>query len=84
MARWTRREARAGRYRPSMLCDACGQPVGERYYSDEEVCGGSDGPGFYLCRRTRCRTQREVMTAEERRALYAAQRAKNGGSRPWR
>ena len=69
------RESRGGRYATSPRCDCCGKPVGTAYYTDTDVCGGSDGPGFYLCERVRCMAKREGLSAEERRALYTATRA---------
>lgn len=66
----------AGRYSKTPPCDACGKPVGTNYFTDDEVCGSSDGPGFYLCERKRCIKVRDNKTVEERRALYTAQRAK--------
>ncbi len=70
------RDYRSGRYRKSNPCDACGKPVGTAYYTDEEVCGNTDGPGFFLCDRARCCKNRDLDT-EGRRALYTAQRAIN-------
>lgn len=80
------RDAASGRFVTSILCDACGKPMGNldkpgNHYTDDEVCGGSDGPGFYLCHRVRCGEHRESLPVEERRALYTAQRAKNKGVR---
>lgn len=68
---------RDGRYVRSVPCDACGKPTNEATRAtDDEVCGGSDAPGFYLCDRKRCGA-RIPADAEERRAYYAAQRALN-------
>lgn len=64
-----------GRYATSPRCDCCGKPVGTAYYTDTDVCGGSDGPGFYLCERVRCVAKRDGLSVEERRALYTATRA---------
>jgi hypothetical protein len=66
-----------GKYVRSSPCDACGKPTNEATRAtDDEVCGGSDGPGFYLCDRKRC--QAKVPDGvEERRAYYTAQRALN-------
>jgi hypothetical protein len=33
---------------PTPPCDGCGKTVGTAWFTDDEVCGGSDGPGFYL------------------------------------
>lgn len=71
------REAGGGRFTKSRACDACGRPIGTEYMSDAEVCGGTDGPGFYLCQRVRCEKRRSALSIEERRALYTAQRAAN-------
>ncbi len=73
------RAPRTGRYAKSRACDGCGKPCGTAYFTDDEVCGGSDGPGFYLCERKRCMAARDDKSVDERRALYAAQRAKNEG-----
>lgn len=70
------RERRGGRFAPSQACDACGKPCGTEYGTDDEVCAGGDGPGFYLCSRLRC-ARRRGGTVEERRAHYAAQRERN-------
>lgn len=55
--------------------DGCGKPVGTNYFTDDEVCGGGDGPGFYLC--ARCAKSREGMGIEERRAMYERTRRSN-------
>jgi len=70
------RDHRNGQYRKSNPCDACGEPVGTAYYTDEEVCGNTDGPGFFLCDRAKCHKKRDF-PLEVRRALYTAQRAIN-------
>ena len=57
-------------------CDCCRKPVGTEYQTDEEVCGSSDGPGFFLCDRKRCVGVREHMDVEARRALYTTTRAR--------
>jgi hypothetical protein len=66
---------RRGKYQASASCDGCGKPVGTNYYTDDEVCGAGDGPGFYLCDRKRCVAKRDL-PVEGRRALYTATRAK--------
>jgi hypothetical protein len=71
------RARRTGRFTKSPACDGCGKPCGTAYYTDDEVCRGSDGPGFYLCDRKRCAAAREGKSAEERRVLYTTQRARN-------
>ena len=60
---------RNGRYATRELCDGCNKPVGTNYYTDDEVCGGGDGPGFFICER-----KREGLTVEQRQALYEANR----------
>lgn len=70
------RDHRNGQYRKSNPCDACGKPVWTAYYTDEEVCGNTDGPGFFLCDRAKCHKKRDF-PLEVRRALYTAQRAIN-------
>ena len=67
---WTERNRRTGQYRAGPKCDSCGRPTGDNYFTDEEVCGGSDGPGFYLCGRKSCAKQHEGLGIEQRRALY--------------
>lgn len=69
-----RRRAADGKFRATPLCDACNKPVGTAYFTDDEVCGASDGPGFYLCERKRCLAARDL-DVEGRRALYTAKRA---------
>lgn len=68
---------RAGRYSHKPPCDGCGRPCTGEHYTDEAVCGGTDGPGFYVCERKSCAAKLEPMTVEERREHYTAQRAKN-------
>ena len=70
------REARSGRYAATTPCDACGKPVGTNYYTDGEVCGNGDGPGFYLCERLRCIARRTDLDVEQRRALYTRMRGR--------
>ncbi len=76
MPKWNERVRGGGQFRKSPACDGCGKPCGTVYLTDEEVCGNSDGPGFYICNRARCPSRKEA-TIEERRALYTTQRAKN-------
>jgi hypothetical protein len=59
-----------GRYKLMYRCDACGLPIGDRGCTDDEVCQGGDGPGFYLCSRKKCVATYSGKTVEERRALY--------------
>jgi len=74
-------ERRKGRYIKSPQCDGCNKPVGTNYYTDDEVCQGSDGPGFFLCDRARCLKQRDLDDVEARRRLYTEQRAQRTGAR---
>ncbi len=77
------RDRHTGRYKATIRCDFCGGAIGNNTYcSDDEVCAGSDGPGFYLCGRTRCETARRGLSVATRRALYTAQRAVNEGKLP--
>lgn len=71
-----RRENVSGRYEATHPCDCCGKPAGNDFMTDAEVCGGSDGPGFYICERKRCAAKRDGKTVEERRAMYTAERAR--------
>lgn len=66
-----RKRSKDGRYAVEQLCDGCGKPVtlGE-HFTDEDVVGGGDGPGFYLCGRVACKKTRNAKTIEERRAYY--------------
>ncbi len=59
-----------GRYTVIQLCDSCGKPIHGDHLTDDEVCVGSDGPGFYLCNRTRCQTSYEDLTVDQRRVLF--------------
>jgi len=59
-----------GRYKLMQLCDACGQRIRGVRCTDDEVCQGGDGPGFYLCDRKACRAQYQDKTIEERRTFY--------------
>lgn len=70
-------ERKAGKFIASPACDCCGKPTGRDYNTDDEVCGSTDGPGFYLCSRKRCGAKTEGLDVEARRALYTAQRVKN-------
>lgn len=66
--------ASSGRYSKSPTCDCCGLPVGTDPVCDEEVCGSTDGPGFFLCERRTCEAKRSNLSVEGRRALYQAVR----------
>lgn len=35
-------------------CDACGQPLEGVHITDDEVCHGTDRPGYFLCGRAKC------------------------------
>lgn len=63
-----------GKYRKTPACDGCGKPVGTNYYTDNDVCGSTDGPGFYVCDRKRCVKSLEKLDVEGRRAVYVATR----------
>jgi hypothetical protein len=67
-----------GRFSDWQRCDGCGKPVkpGE-HYTDDEVCGSTDGPGFFLCARKRCAQHRNALDVAARRELYTNQRRKN-------
>lgn len=70
----------SGRYIKADPCDACGKPCNEATrMTDDEVCGGTDGPGFYLCDRKRCVARYTDLGVEARRQLFATQRAINDG-----
>ena len=69
-----------GRYDFEPVCDCCGKPCGSTvggYLTDDEVCGLTDDPGFYLCQRKRCEKKRAGLSVEQRRELYTRQRAIN-------
>ena len=71
-----------GRYGREVTCDGCGRPIGgDEFYTDEEVCGGGDGPGFYLCQRKSCGQRHEGLPVGDRRVLFTAQRAENRAAR---
>lgn len=61
-------------------CDGCGKPCTE-HFTDDRVCQGGDGPGFYLCNRAACVRRREAIEAasgvDGLRRLYTEQRARN-------
>jgi len=73
-----------GRFASHPKCDGCGKPCTE-HFSDERICGGSDGPGFYLCGRKTCSRKLEAIEAkgglEALRAHCVAQRKENGSAR---
>ena len=45
---------RSGKFIRVTRCDGCGKPVTGEHYTDARVCGGTDGPGFYICHRKAC------------------------------
>lgn len=76
-----RNRERNGRYRnEDTRCDVCARGIdtqASEYCTDDEVCQGSDGPGFFLCNHpTCCRVQLRVLALppEARRRIYAAVR----------
>ena len=71
---------RSGRYRRSELCDGCNKPIGTAYFTDADVCGGTDGPGFLVCDRARCGKALDGLSVKERRAHYTAKRSERGAS----
>ena len=67
----------SGRYKKTHACDGCGKPVGTDHMTDDEVCAGGDGPGFFLCDRKRCPTNNATFQNKpvaERLAFYTATR----------
>jgi len=66
-----------GRYRQETPCDCCGKPVLAEHFTDGDVCGNTDGPGFYLCGRIRCNKCRDSLNVQQCRDLYTRQRAEN-------
>lgn len=74
--RWDETDRR-GKFKAGPRCDGCGKPIGTAYFTDEEVCGSTDGPGFLVCDRARCAKALEGLDVEQRRARYAKQRELN-------
>lgn len=74
------RDRKGARFVAMPKCDGCGKPVTE-HGTDDRICGGSDGPGFYICDRKRCGAALAKLEAEKGmdglREHYTAQRAKN-------
>jgi len=58
------------------LCDACGVPIVGEHFTDEVVCRGGDGPGFFLCGMEACVANRPG-GIRQRRAFYTRQRERN-------
>jgi hypothetical protein len=75
-----KRDGSSGQFIRVALCDICGKGTGADYCTDDEVCQGSDGPGFYLCTRKRCGSKIEGLSIEQRREIYTKQRAANRAS----
>ena len=69
----------SGRYAVQVRCDACMKPIHGEQYTDDEVCGSTDGPGFLLCGRKRCIARRDALSVEMRRGLYTAGRMAHQG-----
>jgi len=68
----------SGRYRMAHLCDGCGKSSGYPHnFTDYDVCGNGDGPGFLLCARPACGKKYDGKNVEERRAYFTAQRVRN-------
>ncbi len=57
----TARNLKNGRFASVQRCDFCGKPITGAHLTDERVCGGTDGPGFYLCARVRCVEKRQAV-----------------------
>lgn len=76
---YERKRERDGRYAIEQRCDACTMPIRGEHFTEDAVCEGSDGPGFFLCGRKRCGAKYENMTTDERRAYFTAGR-KRGAS----
>lgn len=66
-----------GKYTKHTRCDGCGGTIKGDYLTDDEVCEGGDGPGFFICERKRCGAKLEKMDTAARRTHYFTQRAKN-------
>lgn len=60
----------------TIRCDGCGGVIADgQHYTDDEVCEGGDGPGFYLCGTPACNEQTAGMSANQRHAFYTAIRS---------
>lgn len=67
----------------SFRCDCCGENTRyPRHYTDEEVCGNGDGPGFFLCGRAACSVRYDGLDVEARRAIFTEGRAANNAPKP--
>jgi hypothetical protein len=61
----------------SYICDCCAKAVDDNdYITDDEVCQGSDDPGFFLCSDPDCLASREGLSVMERRRLFGIGREK--------
>jgi hypothetical protein len=74
----------SGKFRQSILCDCCGMPIGDldkpgNHFTDDEVCGSSDGPGFFLCSRRACSIVYRGKSVDERREIFTAGRERIKG-----
>jgi hypothetical protein len=49
-------------------CDACGEVIVDAYSTDDEICGGGDGPGFFL--HSTCGAVCASRSLEDRREIY--------------
>lgn len=78
----TQPRRRDGKYAHTVACDGCGKSCGyPNHGTDDEVCQGSDGPGFFLCSREKCAASEwQDLPPAERLKLYTAQRAKNAAA----
>jgi len=70
----------SGRFRKGPACEFCRKPAGHDYCSDAESLE-VDHLGLLLCARKRCLAKREAMSLDERREVYAANRALNYGAK---
>lgn len=65
------------------LCDGCGVSFDcdepDAHYTDDEVCDGGDGPGFFLC--SKCGNATSGLGIEARRTLYTEQRERNDAAK---
>lgn len=60
-------------------CDCCTLVIEGDHITDDEVCQGSDDPGFFLCNRPECLAKHTDLSVEDRRKLFAEGRAKIRG-----
>jgi hypothetical protein len=74
----SRRREDNGRYAIEQPCDACGKPIHGDYSTDDEVCAGTDCPGFFLCQRKSCWKKYENMDRATRTRFFFEQ-SKRGG-----